>query len=152
MLGASLIGLLMAGAAQARPAITNVAWIAGCWELTRNGRHVVEQWTAPEGGSMLGLSRTVDGGRTREWEFLMIREGARGLEYVARPSGQPEATFTSTTVASGQIVFENPAHDFPKKISYRRSGDALTAAVEGPMNGAARRIEFPYTRAVCGGG
>src|SRR3954464_13035615 len=64
MLGASLIGLLVAGAAQVRPAITDVAWIAGCWELTRNGRHVVEQWTAPEGGSMLGLSRTVDGGRT----------------------------------------------------------------------------------------
>src|SRR3954452_4766689 len=116
MLGASLIGLLMAGAAQGRPAITDVAWIAGCWELTRNGRHVVEQWTAPEGGSMLGLSRTVEGGRTREWEFLMIREGARGLEYVARPSGQPEATFTSTTVLPGKSCSK-----IPRTTSQRRS-------------------------------
>ena len=135
----------------AAPAIGDVAWIAGCWETTRNGRHVVENWTAPEGGTMMGVSRTVDNGRTKEWEFLIIREGAKGLEYVAKPSGQPEATFTSTSVSATEVVFENPAHDFPKKIHYRRDGNTLVAAIEGPMNGQTRRIEFPYTRAACGG-
>ena len=133
------------------PTIKDVAWIAGCWEMTRNGRHVVENWTAPEGGTMMGVSRTVVNGRTTEWEFLIIREGAKGLEYVAKPSGQPEATFTSTTVSANEVVFENPAHDFPRKIHYRRDGSALAAAIEGPMNSQTRRIEFPYTRAACGG-
>lgn len=132
------------------PAIKDVAWIAGCWDVTRNGRHVAESWTTAEGGTMMGVSRTVNNGKTTEWEFLIIREGAKGLEYVAKPSGQPEATFTSTSVSPAEVVFENPAHDFPKKIVYKRNGDSLTASIEGPMNGQTRKIDFAYKRAPCG--
>jgi hypothetical protein len=133
------------------PSIKDVAWIAGCWEVDRNGRHVAEQWMAPDGGTMMGMSRTVIGGRTSEWEFLIIRESAQGLDYVAKPSGQAEATFSASSVSGTEIAFENPAHDFPKRIVYRRAGDALTAAIEGPINGQTRRIEFPYRKASCGG-
>jgi hypothetical protein len=134
----------------AAPTVKDAAWIAGCWDLTRNGRHIVESWTAAEGGTIMAVSRTVANGRTSEWEFLIIREGAAALEYVAKPSRQPEATFTSTTVSPTELVFENPAHDFPKKISYKRDGDTLLASIEGPMNGQTRRIDFPYKKAACG--
>ena len=133
-----------------KSAADDLGWLTGCWALTRNGRHVIEQWTPPEGGTLVGVSRTVANGRITEYEFLLIRSGANALEYVAKPSGQPETIFTSTHVTATEAVFENPAHDFPKKITYVRSGDALTAAIEGPMNGQTRRIEFPYTKAVCG--
>jgi uncharacterized protein DUF6265 len=143
---------LSAPAAQsAAPTIKDVGWIAGCWALDRNGRHVAEHWMPPEAGTMMGVSRTVAGGKTTEWEFLIIREGANGLEYVAKPSRQPEATFTAAKASANEVIFENPAHDFPKRISYKRDGDALTAAIEGPMNGQNRRIEFPYKKASCGG-
>jgi len=139
------------GGSHGAAGINDVAWMAGCWESTRGARHVVEQWTAPEGGTMLGMSRTVASGKKTEYEFLMIREGAKGLEYVAKPSGQAEATFTATHVSTSDVVFENPAHDFPKRILYTRDGDALNAAIDGPMNGQTRRIDFPYTKARCGG-
>jgi len=129
----------------------DVAWMSGCWDHTRNGRHVAESWTPVEGGTLMGVSRTVVNGKTTEWEFLIIREGAKGLEYVAKPSGQPETTFTATSVSATEVVFENPAHDFPKKIVYKRDGDALTASIEGPMNGQTRKIDFPYKKAACGG-
>lgn len=132
------------------PTVKDVAWISGCWALTQNGRHVVEQWTAAEGGTIVGLSRTVANDKTKEWEFLIVREGAKGLEYVAKPSGQAEATFTSTHVSANEVVFENPAHDFPTRIIYKRDGDALAASVEGPSNGQVRRIEYPYRKAACG--
>ena len=146
LLWTTLIGATQAAA----PAVKDVAWLSGCWDVTRNGRHVVESWTSVEGGTMMGVSRTVSDGKTSEWEFLIIREGATGLEYVAKPSRQPEATFTSTSVSSTQVVFENPAHDFPKKIVYKRDGDTLVASIEGPMNGQTRRIDFPYKKAACG--
>lgn len=143
--------VLIGAAPQApAPAIKDVAWIAGCWDFTRSGRHVAESWTSAEGGTMMGVSRTVNNGKTSEWEFLIIREGAKGLEYVAKPSRQPETTFTSTSVSPTQVVFENPAHDFPKKIIYKRDGDSLTASIEGPMNGQTRKIDFAYKKAVCG--
>ena len=133
------------------PTVRDVTWIAGCWELTNGTRHIVEQWTAPEGATMMGVSRTVADGKTTEYEFLLIREGAHGLEYVAKPSAQSEATFTATRVSASEIVFENLAHDFPQRIIYRKEGNALKAAIEGPMNGQTRRIEFPYIRARCAG-
>jgi hypothetical protein len=141
---------LVVSAAQTAPSIKDVGWMAGCWELNRNGRHVTESWLPPEGGTMMGVSRTVAGDRTTEWEFLIIREGSRGLEYVAKPSGQAEATFTSSRASANEVIFENPAHDFPKKIHYKRDGDALIAAIEGPANGQPRRIEFAYKKG-CGG-
>jgi hypothetical protein len=129
----------------------DLAWLGGCWELTRGTRHVVEQWTAPEGGTLMGISRTVADGKTTEWEFLVIREGPGRLEYVAKPSGQPEAVFRSVTITDDEAVFENPQHDFPKRIVYRRQPDGgLTANVEGTMNGQTRSVAFPYARAVCG--
>src|SRR5262245_47362635 len=127
----------------AKASAEDVGWLSGCWAFTRNGRHVIEQWTPPEGGTLVGLSRTVVNARTIEYEFLLIRSGANGLEYVAKPSGQAEAIFTATRVTGTEAVFENPAHDFPKKILYTRNGDVLTAAIEGPMNGQTRRVEFP---------
>ena len=144
------LAVMISGALQpATPAATDVAWMTGCWASTLNGRHVIEQWTAVEGGTLLGLSRTVAGGRTVEYEFLLIRAGAKGLEYVAKPSGQAEAVFTSTRVSPTEVVFENPTHDFPQRILYKRDGNSLLAAVEGPRNGQTRRIEYPYLKTSC---
>lgn len=156
MLAPWLFVIVMAGGQTAAapstvPSIKDVAWIAGCWDSTRGTRHVAEHWMPPEGGTMMGVSRTTVGDKTTEWEFLIIRQSEKGLEYVAKPSRQPEAIFTAARAAANEVVFENPAHDFPKRISYKRDGDALTASIEGPMNGQTRRIDFPYKKTACGG-
>jgi hypothetical protein len=142
--------LAVVGLPQGSPSVADVAWLAGCWESTRGDRHVTEQWMAPEGNTLLGISRTVVNGKTTEYEFLLIREGARGLEYVAKPSGRAEATFTTVRVSANEVVFENPAHDFPTRIIYQRQSDGVTAAIEGLTNGQSRRMEFPYRPATCG--
>ena len=130
----------------ARPTVDDLAWLTGCWELTRGTRHVTEQWMRPEGGTLMGMSRTTADGKTLEYEFIVIREAAGALEFVAKPSGQPEAVFRSTRVAAREVVFENPAHDFPTRITYRASADGVYAAVEGDVNAKRRVIEFPYLR------
>jgi hypothetical protein len=144
-----MLSSLLAGTPQAAPTVKDVSWIAGCWGFDRGIRQVAEHWMAPAGGTMMGVSRTVSAGKTSEWEFLIIREGAGGLEYVAKPSRQPEAIFTAAKASANEVAFENPAHDFPKRITYKRDGDTLTAAIEGPMNGQNRKIEFPYKKSAC---
>src|SRR4030095_4013874 len=98
------------------PTVKDVAWIAGCWSFDRNGRHVAEHWMPPEAGTMMGVSRTTARGQTYEWEVLLTGEGAKGVEYVAKPSRQAETTFTAASATAAEVVFENPAHDFPKKV------------------------------------
>ena len=100
----------------------------------------------PAGGTMLGMSRTVRGGDTAEYEFLQIRDVNGTLSYVAQPSGQPEAAFTLRTATGSEAIFENLDHDFPQRIIYRRTPEGLSARVEGTRNGKVQGIDYPYRR------
>jgi hypothetical protein len=44
-------------------------------------------------------------------------------------------------------VFENPGHDFPQRLIYRRDGDRLTARIEGQAGGRTRTVEWAYRAA-----
>jgi hypothetical protein len=127
----------------------DVAFLTGCWKFERNGRVVEEHWLSPAGGTLMGVSRTVAGGKTVEFEFLQIRDMPDGLTYIAKPSSQSEASFRARSSTPDEIVFENPEHDFPQRIRYRRSGDTLHARIEGTLDGKARTIDFPYARVSC---
>jgi hypothetical protein len=127
--------------------IDSLVWLSGCWAQPRPDGLVEEQWMAPRGGSMLGMSRTVIGGKTTEYEFIRIAVVDGALAYVARPSGQAEAVFPLKSIADGVVVFENLAHDFPQRIIYRRTAAAgVTARIEGTVKGEARGRDFPYRR------
>ena len=143
-----LVGLIAIGQnSSAKPRIDALDWIAGCWTMASGQTSIEEHWMKPSGATMLGMSRTVRDGKTTEYEFLQIRETSTGLEYVAKPSGQAEATFTLKTLEPGNVVFENPTHDFPQRIMYKKTGDATaTARIEGTRNGQLRGVDFPFHR------
>lgn len=127
--------------------VNTLGWLAGRWRLEKAGRVTDEQWMAPAGGVMLGMSRTVTKGKLTEQEFLQIREGPGGsLFYVAAPARQAEATFKLQSQAPNEIVFENKEHDFPQVIGYRLNPDgSLLAWIEGPRaDGTTRRVEYAY--------
>lgn len=145
-----MIGSVLALTLFAAPAdIDRLAFIAGCWTLVRpNGAKIEEQWLAPAGGAMIGMSRSVRDGKLREYEFMRILPAADGrLQYVAIPSGQAEAAFPVKDIAENAVTFEAPEHDFPQRILYRLvDKDTLVARIEGSVGGQARSADFPYTR------
>lgn len=142
----SLIAFVMPGQ---QATASDVGWMSGCWSMTTGARTITEFWLPPAGGTMLGMSRTVAGGSTTEYEFIVLRSGPQGLEYVARPSGQSEAVFKASRVSATEVVFENPAHDFPTRITYRRTDAGLKATIDGTMGGRPRAIDFSYTAGTC---
>lgn len=108
---------------------------------------------APAGGAMLGVSRTIVRDTVREWEHLYLGPTPSGIAYVARPSRQAETNFPATLISDTLLVFENPAHDFPQRILYRRRGaDSVIARIEGPRGGQMRGIDFPFARVACPNG
>lgn len=132
--------------------VDRLAWLQGCWEAASPQRTIEEHWMAPRGGGMLGMSRTVRGGRLTGHELVVLRERDGRLVYQAHPSGQPAAEFPLQTISDSVVVFEDPQHDFPQRIGYRRSAaDSLLAWIEGTVNGQERRIEFRYRRVACPG-
>lgn len=148
---AVLVLSIETGSAQTANGIERASWLQGCWELTTAARTVEEIWTTARGGSMIGVSRTIRGGKLTEYEVIVLREQGDRLAYEAHPSGQSAATFLSTSISAQELVFENPAHDFPQQIGYRLEGDSLLAWIRGTQNGQERRLEFPYKRARCPG-
>ena len=66
-----------------------------------------------------------------EFEYLRIVERADGIFYIAQPGGRPATEFKLTTFDGSVAVFENPQHDFPKRIIYRKNADgSLTASID----------------------
>lgn len=128
------------------PTVDQLTWLTGCWTVTRGDSIVEEQWLRPLGGTLMGISRTVKGERTVEHEFLQIRDVNGKLAYVAKPSGQAEATFRLKVFSESELIFENPEHDFPQRIIYRRTVDGVAARVEGTRGGQSRGIDFVYSR------
>ena len=146
----------LAAIAQTRAELRGVdalIWLAGCWQGGDADRIIEEQWMAPRGGTLIGMSRTVAGDRTAEHEYLQIRQQADGVFYVARPSGQTETSFALVSEAarlSTEAVFENLQHDFPQRVIYRLQPDgSLLARIEGAKDGVIPGVEFPMKRATC---
>lgn len=138
-------------AATADP-FARVRWLQGCWSADGSAEPGSgEQWTSAAGGAMLGMARTVRKGKMVNFEFVQIREVAPGkLAYIAQPGGAPPTTFMLVREDANEVVFENPAHDFPQRVIYRRSGDtALHARIEGTRNGKAKGIDYPMQRVSC---
>jgi hypothetical protein len=150
--GLALSSLIFIGVSSSHAAtISDLSWLAGCWASVDGEAGSGEQWMPPAGGTLLGVSRTVKKGRTVAYEFLQIREIEPGkIAYIAKPSGQAEATFPLKSAGEREVVFEDPEHDFPQRIIYKLGGDgALQASIEGLSKGQLRTIGFPMKKVDC---
>jgi len=127
--------------------IDDVAWFSGDWRQTAPTGFIDEHWTQAAGGSMLGMSRFITDGKTAFFEYLRVEARPDGLYYIAHPKARPGVEFKLVRCAEGEVLFENPQNDHPKRILYRReSGGGLVARIEGDEGGKAVAQDFVYTR------
>jgi Domain of unknown function (DUF6265) len=119
------------GAAQAAR-VEDLRWLTGSWSMVSDGTTVEEHWTEAASNAILAVGRTVVGGRVVFFEFLRIEARPDGVFYVAQPRGAPPTDFRLTSWDGQRVIFENPHHDFPKRITYTRiSPDSMVARVDG---------------------
>jgi hypothetical protein len=124
---------------------TDLHWFTGHWCAESESQFIEEQWLAPRGDILLGLSRTVKGAKTASFEFLRIEWTGGVPSYIAQPQGQPPVAFKLTASGADWARFENPAHDFPKRVEYRRTAGGLYAEIAGPgEDGREMKIPFDY--------
>ena len=124
--------------------ISGIDWLAGTWIGTTGTSTFEERWTPRAGGSMMAIARTIRGGVMFGFEFLCIVERNGGLVYQAMPNGrQPPTDFTLTKIEGNSLTFENPAHDFPKRIRYTLGADGtLEAVISGDDNQKPQTFRF----------
>ncbi len=139
----ALLSFMTASAAD----LKDLEWLAGKWILTKGSRVVEEQWMAPAGGMMLGMSRAQSSGKVNEFEFLRIEQRGQDVFYVAQPGGRPATEFKLVKNTPTELVFENLQHDFPQQIIYTHNADgSMTASIKGPGKQGPKTFSFEYQR------
>ena len=123
-----------------------LAWMAAAWSSEDDEGHTIELWLPPEGGTMIGVSRTAHEGRTVFHEAMRLEVRDDAIVYVASPSGQETAEFTLVQREGTRAVFENLAHDYPQRIVYERTGDRLIARIEDASG--ERTSSWTFTRSL----
>jgi hypothetical protein len=121
--------------------------MAGTWSQAKDGAMVREMWLPPKDGAMAGVTLTTRPGKPANAEYAKITVEPAGVTYTAYVGGQPPTPFVLKPGKPGEAVFENPAHDFPQRVVYRRCGHDLCAGIEGMIKGKLEREEWRYTRA-----
>ncbi len=122
-------------------------WMLGNW-VSESDRFVTrEAWTQLNDDVFQGSGTVVsksDGSRASS-EALLLAELDDGVFYIAKPQQNDlPVPFKLVAASNVEATFENTAHDFPQKISYRLQNDgSLEATISG--GGRAVSIRFvPY--------
>jgi hypothetical protein len=136
--------LFLIGAAPEAKRAEDLGWLAGTWVAEEaGGAWTEERWGKPRGGVMLGTSLAGEGGEAGWFEYMRIAAGKDGrLAFHASPGGAPASAFPLVASGKHEAVFENPAHDYPTRIVYRREGKVLSATISGPGGAKARSWRF----------
>jgi hypothetical protein len=131
--------------------VDRLDWMSGCWAFDDGKERIEESWLKPAGLTMIGMSRTVAGGKTVFTEHTQIGEVNGQIAYtVSLGLGVKPVAFKLIKISDREAVFENPEHDFPRRIIYRReSADALFARIEGKKRGVDQAVDYHYNRSRC---
>ena len=144
-----LLLALALSAQDTKPSLDRLAFMTGCWAFQSGDSETEEYWTKPSGGAMLGLSRTVRGGKTIFTEYTQIREQNGALSmFVQLGLAKSTTEFRLTKLSANEAVFTSDLEN-PHQLIYRRKGDELSGRTEGTRNGKAVFEDYPYRRAKC---
>lgn len=120
--------------------LDDLAWLKGCWRteaprVAESGSQTTEVWIDPPGPALFGYSFTEGEGAVQGWEQMRIDAADGGRpRFVAMPGGGAPIAFRMVEQINRDdpaqlAVFENPAHDYPQLVTYRRDRNRLTATI-----------------------
>lgn len=101
-------------------------WLAGDWIADGDKTSFHESWRelGPDELHGAGIERAKADGAIKGAEDLRLVRMGDGVFYVSKVSHNTlPVAFRLTACADGLFIFENVAHDFPKRLEYRRKGE-----------------------------
>ncbi len=121
-------------------------WLVGDWRTEGSGEWTSEHWEPMQSDTMQGSGRTGKGDQIVSTDTMRITLRKGAAIYIASPNGAPPTEFREASRGSQEIVFENPAHDYPQRVHYWRDGEALMAEISlkdgsQPMRWRYRRVK-----------
>jgi hypothetical protein len=136
------------------PKLADCAWLTGAWRSAPGERMTLEEhWSAPSGGTMMGMFR-MGGGRSAMYEFLLLEEQGDGTYLRLRHYGPGMADHDKapfklklTAATNRRLEFTAVESETLKRIVYEREGEkGVVALVETTRNGQPARFTLKMNR------
>ena len=127
--------------------LEKASWFLGRWENKTPEGTFSEEWKTENDSVLVGESYFINGKDTLFAETVQLEQQENDLFYIVSVPNQNKekpVAFKLTSSTSDYLVFENPAHDFPKKITYKLvNKDSLYAEISGD----GKKQGFPFKKA-----
>lgn len=126
--------------------IRRMDWLLGKWSYVTKRVAFYEEWNLGEDGRMTGKGESREQKEDPIVEELTIEARNGDIYYVAKTSvNEKPISFLLTEQTDSLLVFENPVHDMPKRISYQRQADGILHAwIEGDASDGLSRMDFHF--------
>jgi Domain of unknown function (DUF6265) len=151
LLAAVLLCSSLSATAQVSPDNFNYLYrLVGTWSMRTPQSVITEQWQRVNDTTLQGHTwRIVGKDSSLQATMQLVRTG-NDIYYIPtirdQNNGQP-VPFKLRVLKLVGFIAENPAHDFPKKITYRfKDEDHLDARVEGKQGNTTGEVIFRYER------
>lgn len=119
--------------------LNKAKFLLGDWEKTDSIGTLIESWKAQNDSTFAGNSFFIIDKDTIRRETLEMMQDKEHLLYSSTIIGEnnDETIPYQLTVSSDSLlVFENPKYNYPKKISYKLTGEKrVTATISGILKG-----------------
>ncbi|TDE02252.1 DUF6265 family protein [Flavobacterium sandaracinum] len=121
-------------------------WLLGNWENKAVDGTLTEYWKKVNDSTFQATSYFIKEKDTLHFESITLQQKGEVLTYTATVKGQNNdnpVAFKLTGETEKQMVFENPKHDYPQKISYTQiNADSLVAKISGIQQGKPSSEQF----------
>jgi len=125
--------------------------LQGTWKMQTKRGAVCEEWKLLNKDCLQSRGYYIKGADTIVNETVVLQNKANGVFYTSTVVNQNEGKptrFKLTSSANSKFVFENPEHDFPKRIVYELvNRDSIHAFIDDGNDASNKRSHFYYSRA-----
>lgn len=115
--------------------LEKMSWLVGSWEQKLPEGTLVESWKKENDSTFTGTSYFVKEKDTMHSESVVLTQMKEDLFYIPTVIGQNNdepVSFKLTSDTENTFTFENPAHDYPQKITYKKvNDDNMLASISG---------------------
>lgn len=128
--------------------ITPVQWIIGTWKIQTPQGMLLERWQVKDDSTLQSRSYFVKAnGDSVEQEVIQIALRHGDWYYIPTVANQNDGKpvrFKMIYLKGTEFISENPEHDFPQRIAYRRIRQSLFASIEGKRDGRYNKQNFDF--------
>ncbi|MBP6558203.1 MAG: hypothetical protein KAX93_07445 [Flavobacterium sp.] len=131
--------------------LAQMNWLIGQWENKTPDGYLTETWSKENDSTFSGQTYFIVNEKdTVHSESIVLTQLKEELIYRPTVKGQNNdepVDFKLTTDVENIFTFENPKHDYPQKITYKKVNDkSLVATISGNQQGKPSSESYPMSK------